>query len=76
MNFLHNFYNHIQIFNYNLFSFSYFLRGKSELPLLNNKVKVLNSCVKNNVDLKTVDQKYLDIGDSSYSIISGRIIIL
>ena len=46
MNLLLNFYNLIQISNFSLLSFSCWLRGKSSLPLLNDKVKLVNSCVK------------------------------
>ena len=46
MKMLQNFYSPIQISNYTILSFSCWLRGKSELPLLNDKVKVVNSCVK------------------------------
>ena len=56
MHLLKNFYNNIQIANYNLLSLSCLLIGKSALLLLNEKVKVLNSFVKNNMDLKTVYQ--------------------
>ena len=56
MNMLQNFYTPIQIDNYNLLFLSYCLRGKSEPPLLNDKVKIVNSGVKRNRDIKTVDE--------------------
>ena len=40
------FYTPIQISNYNLSSLLCCLKGNSALPLLNEKLKVLNSCVK------------------------------
>ena len=52
-----NVYNPIQIANYNLLTLPCWLRVKSELPLPNEKVKVVNSCIKNNMDKKNVDQK-------------------
>ena len=55
MKMLLNFYTPIQIANYKLLYFSCWFGVKSVLPLLNEKVKVVNSCVKN-VDFKTVDQ--------------------
>ena len=39
-------------FPFIIFIFVILLRGKSALHLLNNKVKVVNSCVKNDMDLK------------------------
>ena len=57
MKMLQNFYTPIQISNYNLLSLSCWLRGKSAPPLLNDKVKVVNSGVKINMDLETVDPK-------------------
>ena len=56
MTILQNVYTHIQISNCNLLSFSFFLKGKSELALLNDKLKVASSCVKNDMDLKTADK--------------------
>ena len=41
-----NFYTPIQTSNYEILSFSCFSRGKSELPFLNEKVKVVKICVK------------------------------
>ena len=41
-----------QFSNYKRLYFSCWLRGKSSIPLLNDKVKVLSSCVKNNIDIK------------------------
>ena len=46
MNLLQNFYTSIKLSNYSLVYLSCWLRKKSELPLLNKKVRVLNSCVK------------------------------
>ena len=37
--------------------FLYWLRGKSALPLLKDKVKVANSCVKKHTDLKNCGSK-------------------
>ena len=42
----------IQISKYIILYLLCWLRGKSELPLLNDKVKVVNSCLKNIIDLK------------------------
>ena len=52
-----NFYTPIQITDYNLLYESCYFIGKSSLALINEKVKVVNSCVKKNMDFKTVDQK-------------------
>ena len=38
-----------QLSNYNLLSLSFWLIGRSALPLLNDKVKALKSCVKNDM---------------------------
>ena len=57
MNLLQNFYTPLQIANYNLLSFLCWLGGKSSPPLLNYKVKVVKSCVKNNMDLKKCGSK-------------------
>ena len=62
---LQNFYTPIQIYNHNILSFLCWFRGKSELPLIDDRVKIVDSCVKNCMDLKTVDQKYLDLGTFS-----------
>ena len=43
-----NFYTPIQFTNYNLLSVSCWLRGKSALPVINDKVKVANNFVKHN----------------------------
>ena len=45
------FFTDIQLSDYKLISFSYWLRFKSALTLLNEKVKVVNSFVKNDMDL-------------------------
>ena len=70
INLLQNFHIIIQTANYNFLSLSCWLRGNSSPPLLNEKMKVANSCVKK-MDLKTVVQKYLDQGYYSYLIIYG-----
>ena len=61
----------IKIDNYQLLYFSCCFKGKSALPLINEKVEVVSSCVKNKMDLKTVDQKQLDLGASSSLSLSG-----
>ena len=50
---LQNIYTFIQISNYKHLYLLYWLGGKSA----NDKVKVVNSCVKNNMDSKNVYQK-------------------
>ena len=57
MKILKNFHTPIKISSYNLWSFSYWLRFKSALNLLNDKVKVVNSCVLKNMDLKNCGSK-------------------
>ena len=63
MKILQNVYTPIQISNYNLLYLSFWLRGKLSLPLPKDKVKVGNSCLKNNTDFKTVDQKKFYLGN-------------
>ena len=48
----------------NLSSIPLKLRGKSATPLLNDKVKLVNSCVKSDLDLKNCESKVVvsDIG--------------
>ena len=53
---LQNVYTSVKIDNYNLLSLYWWSRGKSALPLLNEKVKVVNSCVK---------KKYLKAADGN-----------
>ena len=54
---LHSFYTPIQISNYNLLSLLCWLRVKSSLTLLNEKVTALKGCVKTILILKNVYQK-------------------
>ena len=54
---LQNFYTSIQTSNYNLLYLSFWLRGKSELPLLNEKVKLGNSCVNIYIHLNNCRSK-------------------
>ena len=51
---------------------SCYLKGNSALPIINDKVKVLNSCVKNNTDLnrcasKLVESRHLLITKSLFN---------
>ena len=46
MKVLEGFYTTIKFSNYNLLYLLCWLRGKSALPLINEKLKVVNSCVK------------------------------
>ena len=39
---------------------SCYLKGNSALPLINDKVKVLKSCVKNNMDLNRCGSKLVE----------------
>ena len=68
-------YTTIQIDHYKLLSLSRLLIGKSALPLLNYKVKVVNRCEKQ-YGLKIVDQNSLDLGASSFPSLSGRTSII
>ena len=56
MNFLQNFYTPIQIFNYKILYLTYWFIGRSEITLQNDKVKVVNNCVKN-MDMKNCGTK-------------------
>ena len=57
MKMLQNFYTPIQNTNHKLLSLSCWLRGKSVLPIINEKVKVVKICVKNNMDFKKCGSK-------------------
>ena len=52
-----NIYTPNQFSDYNLLSFRCWLRGKLQLTLLNDKVKAVNSCVKNDIDLNKYGSK-------------------
>ena len=66
-----NYLNHFKFSNYNLLSFSCWFRGKSELPLLNEIVKVVNVCVKHYLDLKNSVFRVVGLRRFSYPIISN-----
>ena len=52
---LMNIFHSFLLFNFTtitIFSMLFWLRGKSALPVLNDNVKAVNICVKNDTDLK------------------------
>ena len=58
--FFHNFNTPIQISNCKLSSLAYYLIGKQEPPLPNDKVKAVNSCVKINMDYRNCGPKVVE----------------
>ena len=64
INLLQNSYTPIQIDNYKLLYFSCWFRGKSALSLLNEKVKVIKSCVKKHMDFTNCGSKI--VGSSQF----------
>ena len=64
---LQNIHTSIQIYNYNLLSLSCWLRGKSSLPLLNQKEKVvkvvLKKCRLKNCGSKVVGSRHFYLSE-------------
>ena len=68
-----------KIFKQNILSVSCCQRGKSSLTLVNNKVKVVNSCIKSTWIQITLFKKDLYLGDfssTSLVIITGILLLL
>ena len=57
MELLQNNYTNVKMFKYYLLSLACWLRGKSSIPLLNDKVKVVSIFVKKYMDLKNCGSK-------------------